>query len=318
MPDPGGRRPAHLTRVHQALTSLPGEDQRRLGIVTGWKGGPHLLTYRQVERTFALVAAVLVKDEPDGLPSPALQAACDDLPGASIPAGHKDTSTTLAVDWTDMETFSRPPPKGTSDCAGPEACWGHRKDNRLHRDDELFFGYYFSAGIMMPGEHGPPVPEYGRRITLSSCRQDPVPAFVPVLTALPAAGIPLGDILADSDSDSGYAYRVPATWAIPLRAAGASLVQDLHPSDRGPHGTHHGAIISNGNLYCPQAPRALLQPGPLARDSPPSRCPRTIPGPRNSPAASSARSPLRTSAATTGSCTPRPWGKIRRPSAPSH
>jgi hypothetical protein len=65
---------------------------------------------------------------------------------------------------------------------------------------------------MMGGEHGPPVPEYVRRITLSSCCRDPVP----VLTALPAAGIALGDILADS----GYAHRIPANWAIPLRAAG--------------------------------------------------------------------------------------------------
>jgi hypothetical protein len=255
-------RPAHLTRVHQALTSLPEAEQHRLGVVTGWKHGPHQLTYRQVERTFALVADVLAKDEPDGLPSAALQSACDDLLEASILQEHKNASTALAVDWTDMETFSRPPPKGTSHCADPEASWGHRKDNRLHRDDELFYGYYLSAGIMMPGEHGPPVPEYARRITLSSCRQDPVPALVPVLTALPAAGIALGDILADS----GYAYRIPVNWAVPLRAAGASLVQDLHPNDRGPHGTHHGAIISNGNLYCPQAPRALLQLGPLARD----------------------------------------------------
>jgi hypothetical protein len=257
-----GGRPAHLTRVRQALVALPGEDQRRPGILADWKGGPHLLTYRQAGRTFGLVADVLAKDEAGGLPSAALQAACDDLLEASIPAGHKNASTTLAVDWTDMETFSRPPPKGTRDCAGPEASWGHRKDSRLHRDDELFYGYYFSAGIMMPDEHGLPVPEYARRITLSSCRQDPVPAFVPVLTALPAAGISLGDILADS----GYAYRVPVNWAVPLRAAGASLVQDLHPADRGPHGTCHGAVISNGNLYCPQAPRDLLQPGPLARD----------------------------------------------------
>ena len=114
---------------------------------------------------------------------------------------------------------------------------------------------------MMPDEHCPPVPEYVRRITLSSCRRNPVPALVPVLTALPAAGIAPGDIPADS----GYAYRVPANWAVPLRAAGASLVQELHPSDRGPHGTHHGAIISNGNLYCPDAPRQLLELGPLAR-----------------------------------------------------
>jgi hypothetical protein len=34
-------------------------------------------------------------------------------------------------------------------------------------------------------------------------------------------------------------------------------VQDLHPHDRGPKGTHHGAIIANGNLYCPATPRTL-------------------------------------------------------------
>jgi hypothetical protein len=42
-------------------------------------------------------------------------------------------------------------------------------------------------------------------------------------------------------------------------------VQDLHPHDRGPKGTHHGAIIANGNLYCPATPRTLLELGPLAR-----------------------------------------------------
>ncbi len=41
--------------------------------------------------------------------------------------------------------------------------------------------------------------------------------------------------------------------------------QDLHPNDRGPQGTCHGAVIANGNLYCPQAPRPLLELGPLAR-----------------------------------------------------
>ena len=51
---------------------------------------------------------------------------------------------------------------------------------------------------------------------------------------------------------------------MPLRAAGAQLVQDLHPHDRGPKGTHHGAIIANGNLYCPCTPRPLLELGPLA------------------------------------------------------
>jgi hypothetical protein len=254
-------RPAHLTRVHQALTALGEDDQRRLGVLADWKHGPHRLTYRQTEYTFGLVADALGKDEPDGLPSGPLQAVCDDLLEAAVPGQLKNASTSLAVDWTDLESFSRPPPPGTSDCADPEASWGHRKNNLLRTQDELFYGYYLSGGIMVPDENGPAVPELARRATASSCRHDPVRAFAPVLTAMPATGIPLGDIL----DDSGYAHRDASAWAIPLRAAGAQLVQDLHPHDRGPKGTHHGAIISNGNLYCPQTPRPLLELGPLAR-----------------------------------------------------
>jgi len=253
-------RPAHLTRVHQALTSLPEDDQRRLGVITDWKGGPHLLTYRQSERTFGLAAGALAKDHPDGLPSGRLQRICDDLLEASIPGQFKDASTSLAVDWTDMESFSRPPPAKGGDCADPEASWGHRKNNLLRSQDELFYGWYLSAGIMMREENGAAVPELARRATVSSCRHDPVRAFAPVLTAMPAAGIPLGDVLADS----GYAHRDADAWALPLRDAGAQLVQDLHPHDRGPKGTHHGAIIANGNLYCPMTPHTLLELGPLA------------------------------------------------------
>jgi len=257
----GDHRPAHLTRVHQALTSLPEDEQRRLGVITDWKHGPHQLTYRQTERTFGLVTAALGKDQPDGLPSRALQAVCDSLLEASIPDQLTDASTSLAVDWTDMDSFSRPPPRGTRDCADPEASWGHRKNNLLRSQDELFYGYYLSAGVMMPEENRAAVPELARRATVSSCRHDPVRAFVPVLTALPGQGIPLGDIL----DDSGYAHRDAGAWALPLRQAGAQLVQDLHPSDRGPKGTHHGAIIANGNLYCPCTPRTLPELGPLAR-----------------------------------------------------
>jgi len=256
-----GHRPAHLTRVHQALISLPGDDLRRLGILADWERGPHLLTCRQTERTFGLVSDALGKNEPDGLPSAALAGICDGLLEASVPSQFRDAGRSLAVDWTDLESFSRPPPHGTSGCAGPEASWGHRKNNLLRSENELYWGYYFSAAIMMPAEHGPPVPELGRRMTLSSCRRDPVRAFAPVLTAMPGQGIPPGDI----PGDSGYAHRDADARAIPLRAAGAQLVQDLHPHDRGPKGTHDGAVISNGNLYCPQTPRPLLEPGPLAR-----------------------------------------------------
>ncbi len=260
-------RPAHLTRVHHALISLPEADQRRLGVLARWKTGPHLLTYRQTERTFGLVTGALAKDIPDGLPSGRLQRICDNRLEASIPDELKHASSALAVDWTDVETFSRPPPRGTSDCADPEASWGHRAGGGPGQDSELFFGYYPSAATMMREEHGPAVPELARRMTVSSCHADPARALVPVLTTMPEAGIPLGDIR----GDSGYAHRVADAWAIPLRLAGAQLIQDLHPHDRGPRGTHHGAIIANGNLYCPATPRTLLELGPLARDATPDQ-----------------------------------------------
>ena len=253
------RRPAHLTEVHAQLTSLPGADQVRLGVTEDWKAGPHQLTYRQAERTFGLITRALRKDKPDGTPSGVLAAAIDDLLEASIPPEHKNASASLAVDWTDVETFSRPPPSGSKTCADPQASWGHRNSNLPGPKGEMFFGYYLSAATMTREETGPPVPELTRRITLSSCHADPVRAFTPVLTHMPADGIALGDILADS----GYAHRDPAAWALPLRAAGAQLVQDLHPHDRGPQGTHHGAIISNGSLYCPATPKPLLQLSPL-------------------------------------------------------
>lgn len=63
--------------------------------------------------------------------------------------------------------------------------------------------------------------------------------------------------------DSGYAHRTPEHFAAPVRTLGASLVMDLHPHDRGPRGTHAGAICSGGRLYCPSTPPALLAITPL-------------------------------------------------------
>ena len=85
--------------------------------LAAWKNGPHLLTYHQAGRTFGLVSDALEKDQPGGAPSDALTAICDDLLEASIPAEHKNTTTALAVDWSDLETFSRPPSKSSQDRA---------------------------------------------------------------------------------------------------------------------------------------------------------------------------------------------------------
>ena len=134
------RRPAFLTEVHAALIALPQPDQARLGVTVTWKTGPHQLTYRQVEHTHRLVAKTLSKDSPDGAPSDDLQAVCDQLLEASIPARHKQASRSLAADWTDVESWSRPPRHGTTECADPEAHWGHRTVNLPGPNGEMFYG----------------------------------------------------------------------------------------------------------------------------------------------------------------------------------
>ena len=259
------RRPAYLTEVHATLTSLPAADQARLGVTGEWKTGPHQLTYRQVEHTHRLITKALARPEPDGAPSAGLQHVCDQLTEASIPEAHKNTSTSMAADWTDVEARARPVPHEASGTGtDPEASWGHRNVGRRIQEGEMFFGYYLSAAVMVADENGEPVPELARRITVASPGHDPAAELAGVLTTMPASGIALGDIIADS----GYSHRVPGTWAIPLRAAGADLVQDLHPHDRGPRGTHHGAIIANGNLYCPATPGPLLDLVPLPPGAP--------------------------------------------------
>ncbi len=277
-------RPAHLRRVHEALIALPEQQQWRLGVLAAWKDGPHLLSYRQVERTFSLVVGALAKEKPDGSPSEALTEILDALLEASVQVLGEPPSSSYAVDWTDLQTFSRPPRKRRadpesgepvsedaeqeaqgkdSDCTDEEASWGHRRGDGPGQKDEAFFGYYLQAATIVAEEAGPEVPELVRRMHIASCYVDPPGAFVGVLQRMTQSGIELGDILADS----GYAYRQAERWAIPLRMMGAQLVQELHPNDRGAKGTHMGAILANGNLYCPATPQALLELSPLARAS---------------------------------------------------
>jgi hypothetical protein len=253
-------RPAHLSRVHQALTSLPQPDQRRLGVIAEWQHGEHPLSYRQVERTFALVVEALAKDKPDGSPSTALQEVLDALIEASVQVLGEPASGSYAVDWTDLEAWSRPPNKDGR-CSDPEASWGHRRGDSPGERDEAFFGYYLQVATIVRDEQGPEVAELARRIQLTSCHTDPPPALVPVIERMAAAGIEISEVLADS----GYAHRKAESWALPLRRLGASLIQDLHPHDRGPRGTHMGAILANGSLYCPATPQPLLELSPLAR-----------------------------------------------------
>ncbi len=254
-------RPAQLTRVHATLVGLGRADQQRLGVVVEWKRGPHQLTYRQIEYTLERICVAVQKESRNGEPSDVLQRLADRLIEASIPSEHKEASTAYAVDWTDVESFARPPREEGGASADPEASWGHRRGNSPGHVHELFYGFYLGLATMVHEEHGPGVPELVRAMGLTSCHVDPVPAFVGVLENMVGTGVRVGDVL----SDSGYAHRVPEHWALPLRALGAEHVMDLHPHDRGRQGTFEGAICFNGSLYCPSTPAGLFALEPLSR-----------------------------------------------------
>jgi hypothetical protein len=255
------QRPGHLTRVHQALVSLAEQERWRLGVTKRWKSGPHTLTYRQVEHTFYVFRHALEKDQPDGAPSTRLSNFVDAIVEASIREEFKDASSSSAVDWSDHESFGRPPTATASTCADTEASWGHRNAG-LSKED-LFFGYYLQTVTMVRDEKGDSIPELIRRLVVSSCFLDPPRQLVSVLERMVCSGVALRDVICDS----GYAHRKPQHWALPVRRLGADLVMDLHPHDRGTRGTHEGAICFNGSLYCPATPPALFGIEPLSRNA---------------------------------------------------
>ena len=208
-------RPAHLSRVHGALVGLDDENRRHLGVVCESKHGPHTLTYRQVEYTFSLLKDVLSKDVPDGAPKETLQEVLDALLEASVSEQDTARSSSLAIDWTDIESFSTRRTKKDGTYADKEASWGHRKGGGPGEKDELFFGYYLSLATMVEDDAGAQVPELVRRMALTSPDHDPVPALVDVLGRLVFSGVGIADVVADS----GYAYRVPEHFALRMRGS---------------------------------------------------------------------------------------------------
>ena len=276
-------RPAQLGSAWRTLSSLDVADQLSLGFATG--SGTRGATYRQVSDTFSVMCQGI---DPTPVPSfrgvaerhrgvhlaaartgidtqakaALLAGLCDALLESSVPEIYKRASSSLAVDWTDHETWSRPRSKEDPQPANdPDASWGHAKRNAPGAKDCVFFGYYAQVATMVRDEGGPRVPELVRRIGVHAPNLDPPKVMAQTLVRACHEGVVLGDVLADC----GYSGRDPVNFVAPLRQAGARLVMDLHPNDRGRRGTFEGAIACNGALYCPATPVALLELGPLAR-----------------------------------------------------
>ena len=311
-------RPAHLTRVHQALTGLPEDEQHRLGVIADWHGTPHRLTYRQTERTFALIAAALGKDDPDGLPSQGLQRTCDDLLEASVPEQYKDASASLAVDWTDVESFSRPPPPAARRqprrLRRPRSILGapHRQPARPRRRDVL--------RLLRLGCHHDP-----RREQPAHPRTGP-PVHPVLLPARPGPRLhPRPDRHARRRDHARRRAR-----RLRLRPPRPGRLGHPHPRRRRQPDPGPASPRPRPERDLPR--RHHQQRQPVLPRRPPARCwnwdrclpapppktpPRTTRRPPNWPGTSPAASPATTPTDTTGSCAPPPWARSAARSAPS-
>ena len=277
-------RPAHLTAAYRALISLDVRDRISLGVSWHEPTGIRTITYRQFADTHQVMVRAV---DPSPVPSlrgvapeqrvahlnelrstidqdmarSKLHEITDAIVEQSIPARYRSDVSDLAIDWTDYETWSRPrtkdDPAPANDC---DASWGHARRNAPGAVEVLFFGYYAQVATMVADTGTDPIPELVRRICFEAPHLDPARVMAETLVRM-SATVSLKNVLCDC----GYSNRDPENFAAPLRAAGAQLVMDLHPQDRGPKGSFEGAVIANGQLYCPATPHSLFELGPLLR-----------------------------------------------------
>lgn len=132
------------------LDNLSESDKWRLGVISNWHGVPHQLTYRQVEYTFSCMVSALQSNTSVGESeeSNALADIIARLVQASIPKTYKNSSTSYAIDWTDVETFASPVSlaqvqAGHKGCADADASWGHRNSGGRSSKNELFLATTF-------------------------------------------------------------------------------------------------------------------------------------------------------------------------------
>ncbi len=289
-------RDALLTNVHAVLLKLPEADRQRLEVIADCNDAERELTYRQHELTYRLIGKRLAKDKPDGSLSEALSAVLDALLEASVTVLGEPSSTSYAVDGTDQETWSRPPPKQASegqrqtdtvaedrqptgdsnaepaitpDAQQPEArarrsdreaSWGHRIVTHP-ANNEMFFR------LLPAGRH-----DRSRRARPRSARARPphAPGLMRPRPAARARARP------PADGQQRHHDRRPARRLRLLLPAGRALGAAAQKARRQPHprpppqrprNQRHppGRDLANGQLYCPATPKALLELPPLPR-----------------------------------------------------
>lgn len=179
----------------------------------------------------------------------------------------------LAVDSTPVKTFARHPHRTglgkdrrvVTHSADPDAGWYLREGDHGDIDSlpdgstprRMLYGYEHSLVFMTPVSkaekhlypklllamappHRPGTDPAGHAIA----------ALAEVAALTPRRGLVAGDL--------AYTQARPESFALPLRALGYQPVIDYKSDQLGVQGSHHGALLIDGRLYCPAMPQSLV------------------------------------------------------------
>ena len=246
----GGEGRLHLVRVAPLLNSLPKADRVRLGV-----DRPSGVTRRQVGRLVDLLSSALSAQGHAGLDS-----FCDALLGATVPQ-ECSNSVSLAVDGTDLPSWARPParnragrrrrPAVSSDI---DARWrSEKKDTPWRRP---FFGFDLTVAATVAERNGPSVPLVAASMRLRPATHQPVATALSAVRAAALSQGRLGDVLIDRE----YSRRNDgADFLLPVRALGGEPIFDLMPNQFGSGVPQHGALVVDGQPFCPALPRKFYR-----------------------------------------------------------
>ena len=245
------------------------------------------------------------RTSPTGCPPGPLQRICDDLLEASVPDGFKDASRSLAVDWTDLESFSRPPPARGGRLRRPRSVLGAPQEQPaaqrrravlrllLLRRDHDARGERPGRPRVRPPRHGivvppRPGPRAGARADRDARGRDPARRRPDRLRLRPPRRRRLGD---------------------PAPPPGRNSSRTSTPTTAAPKAPTKAPSSATATCTARRHPARCWNWGPSPATRPGSRPPRTTPGPPSWPATSSAASPATTPTATTASSALPSWAR---------
>ncbi len=197
----------------------------------------------------------------------ALELLCNELVEASLsllgPEEWAAFSGAVGLDATPVKLFSRGPSRRAGTCASdPDGGWYVRKGDHRGEEDQhgrvkgkVAWALEATLATMAPPVGDPAaLPSLALSLALGRPGEDPGGTGARVLASLARRGHKVGPV----GNDRAYSSARPERFHLPVRALGFGLVFDYRIDECGIQANSSGAILVEGQWYCPAMPKDLI------------------------------------------------------------